>query len=234
MINGMIPMAYSVKSIKMENLNSELCFLYPAAGIDITQKTGWREEFNMLLNTEIKGIRLIFETSDKVFSPGGIDRGTLAMLSLVEFKDDDRVLDLGCGYGAVGILAAKILGANKVVMLDNNPEAIYLARRNAELNGAGGAAIVLSDGFKSLDTKGFTVILSNPPYHADFSVAKEFMEKGFNRLEMGGCMYMVTKRKDWYKNRLTAIFGGTRIWEIDGYYVFMSVKKNTNYANKHR
>jgi len=45
-------------------------------------------------------------------------------------------------------------------------------------------------------------------------------------------MYMVTKRKDWYKNKLIAIFGGVKIWEIDGYYVFMAVKKSTSYANK--
>lgn len=73
--------------------------------------------------------------------------------------------------------------------------------------------------------------LSNPPYHADFSVPKEFIEKGFNRLQIGGKMYMVTKRKDWYKNKLISIFGGVKIWEIDGYYVFLAIKKQSSYAN---
>jgi len=64
----------------------------------------------------------------------------------------------------------------------------------------------------------------------DFSVPKMFIEKGFNRLRIGGRMYMVTKRKLWYKNKLISIFGGVKIWEIDGYYVFMSVKKSPDYA----
>ena len=50
---------------------------------------------------------------------------------------------------------------------------------------------------------------------------------------VGGKMYLVTKRKDWYKNKMIAIFGGVRIWEEDGYYVFMSIKNSKTYANKH-
>lgn len=58
------------------------------------------------------------------------------------------------------------------------------------------------------------------------------MEKGFNRLKIGGKMYMVTKRKKWYKNKLIAIFGGVKIDKIDDYFVFMSIKTSHKYANK--
>jgi 16S rRNA (guanine1207-N2)-methyltransferase len=98
------------------------------------------------------------------------------------------------------------------------------------LNGVPGVKTIQSDGFTNLDEKDFTLILCNPPYHTDFSVAKTFIEKGFNRLCIGGRMYMVTKRKEWYKNKLIAIFGGVQIWEINGYYVFMSIKKSRTYA----
>ena len=67
-----------------------------------------------------------------------------------------------------------------------------------------------------------------------FTVAKRFIEKGFNRLKIGGKMYMVTKRKDWYKNKLISIFGGVRIHEIDGYYVFEAEKRSASYAGKSR
>ena len=67
---------------------------------------------------------------------------------------------------------------------------------------------------------------------ADFSIPKHFIEKGFNRLRIGGKMYMVTKRKDWYKNKLSAIFGGVKIYEIDGYFVFCAEKRNSKYSNK--
>jgi 16S rRNA (guanine1207-N2)-methyltransferase len=179
----------------------------------------------------IKGIDLVFKTEEGVFSPKAIDKGTLAMLSLVDFQEGDKVLDLGCGYGVVGILAARLIGAQNVVMLDMDSTAVRLSRENAVLNQAGEVKILESDGFRSLDEKDFTMILSNPPYHTDFSIAKEFIEKGFNRLCIGGRMLMVTKRDLWYRNKLTSIFGGVRVWEEDGYFVFMSVKKSSSYAN---
>ena len=185
----------------------------------------------LLLNQSINGIDLMFKTSENVFSPKGIDRGTLAMLSVVEFNEADKVLDLGCGYGVVGILAAKLIGSSNVTMVDVDESAVEISKINAGLNGVPDIKIIQSDGFSGIDDAGYTVILSNPPYHADFSVPKMFIEKGFNRLCTGGRMYMVTKRKEWYYNKLKAIFGGVKVWEIDGYYVFMSIKKSACYAN---
>lgn len=184
-----------------------------------------------MLNVNIKGISMEFKTSDEVFSPKNIDKGTLAMLSVIEFEGEHKVLDLGCGYGLVGIFFAKLIGPKNIVMTDIDPRAVELARENIALNKLEGISLYESDGFKNIDENDFTLILSNPPYHADFSVPKEFIEKGFNRLTLGGRIYMVTKRKEWYKNKLISIFGGVKIWEIDGYYVFMAIKKTTSYAN---
>jgi len=180
----------------------------------------------------INDISLSFETTSRVFSPHNADKGTLAMLSLVELTPDDKLLDLGCGYGLVGIYASKFLPHENIVMCDNDANCIQLAKKNAVLNGADGIKIVQSNGFQNIDDTNFSLILSNPPYHADFSVPKHFIEKGFNRLKIGGKMYMVTKRKDWYKNKLTAIFGGVKITEIDGYFIFRAEKRNAKYANK--
>ena len=117
------------------------------------------------------------------------------MLSIIEYKDNDKVLDLGCGYGVVGILSAKMVGANNVIMTDIDDKAVNLAMDNAILNNVQEVKIYQSDGFKSIYERDFTLIISNPPYHVDFSVPKEFIEKGFNRLIIGGKMYMVTKGK---------------------------------------
>lgn len=184
-----------------------------------------------MINDTIKGVELRFEASDDLFSPNSIDRGTLAMLSVIDFDEDDKICDLGCGYGTVGILAAKLIDPNRVVMIDREKSAVRAARHNAVLNGCSSVQVILSDGFNNVQDNNFTKIISHPPYHEDFSVAKAFIEKGFNRLKQGGAMYMVTKRKDWYKNKLTAIFGGVRIWEVQGYYVFMSTKNSNTYAN---
>ena len=83
-----------------------------------------------------------------------------------------------------------------------------------------------------MDASGFDLILSNPPYQTDFSVAKGFIEKGFNRLKIGGKLYMVTKRRAWYKNKMISVFGGVEIRETDGYYVFIAERRSLQYANK--
>ena len=184
----------------------------------------------MIINTVIKGFELEFETSDNVFSPRRIDAGTLAMLSCVEFAEGQRVLDLGCGYGVVGITAARFTAPENVYMVDVEPEAVSLSRKNAARNAVPNVNILQSDGFSALNEAGFDCILSNPPYHTDFAVAKKFIEKGFNRLKLGGKMYMVTKRKDWYKNKMISVFGGVRIHETAGYYVFEAQKRSASYS----
>ena len=183
---------------------------------------------------EVMGRRVTLETRPGLFSPERADRGTLAMLSRAEFEPGMRVLDLGCGSGLVGILAAMICGEENVVMSDIDPLAVQTAAENAARNGVGGVRTVVSDGFAGLDETGFDLILSNPPYQSDFSVARGFIEKGFNRLRLGGRMLMVTKRRDWYRNKLSAIFGGVRIHDIDGYFVFEAEKRDMRYANRRR
>src|SRR5258708_6410733 len=99
-----------------------------------------------MIDTEIAGIQLRFETSPSLFSPRYPDQGTLAMLSSVSFMPGDKVLDLGCGYGVVGIFAAKLLEPRQVFMLDNDPEAIRCAAKNVAENGVEGVTVVLSEG----------------------------------------------------------------------------------------
>ena len=184
--------------------------------------------------TEIFGTKLHLETADGIFSPNGPDAGTLAMLGEVEVRPDDRVLDLGCGCGIVGIYCAKKVGAENVVMCDISPTAAGIAQKNAEENGVGGIKVYCGDGPSALGDETFTLILSNPPYHTDFSVAKRFIEDGFKRLEVGGRMVMVTKRLDWYKNKLAAVFGGVRVAERGGYFVFTAEKRGPHRHKKEK
>lgn len=177
-----------------------------------------------MITAEIKGVTLTLSTDPELFSPSGVDVGTLAMLEETDFPDG-MILDLGCGCGIVGIVAAKLNGAENVVMCDINPRAVEISRENADLNGVGDVRIYQSEGLRDIPERGFSLILSNPPYHADFSVPKHFIEEGFRRLKVGGKMVMVTKRLDWYKNKLTAFFGGVKVAERDGYYIFTAEKR---------
>jgi len=185
-----------------------------------------------MINTTIKDHDLSFETTTSLFSPQQIDKGTLAMLNQIDFTPDDKILDLGCGYGVVGIVAAKHIPPANVFMSDTDKIAIKYAKNNALKNGITGVNIIQSNAYENINETGFTIVASNPPYHADFAVPKLFIEKGFNRLQVGGKFYMVTKRKDWYKNKFIAIFGGVRIHEADGYFVFEAEKRGNSYAGK--
>ena len=184
-----------------------------------------------MIEVTIKGKRLMFQTSDTMFSPRYIDPGTLAMLSQVDFSKEELVLDLGCGYGVVGILAAKFIRPSKVYMVDIDKEAIRLSRENARLNCVEGVQIIQSDGFKNLEATGFSLILCNPPYTVDFAVPKRFIKKGFNRLRIGGHCFMVTKRRLWYKNKFISIFGGVHIEQLDDYNIFCAIRKTEHYVN---
>jgi 16S rRNA (guanine1207-N2)-methyltransferase len=185
-----------------------------------------------VISATIAGFPLRLETAPGLFARWGADAGTLAMLSCIAFQPEDKVLDLGCGYGLVGVAAAKVIGPERVVMSDIDPLAIEITQRNLEANGVAGVKLVLSDGFDDITDSGFTKILSNPPYHADFAVPKRFIEKGFNRLAVGGAMIMVTRRELWYRRKFEAIFGGVKVREIEGYFVFEAIKKTTQYRNR--
>lgn len=182
--------------------------------------------------TFLDGTHLTLESGSRLFSPYKADSGTLAMLSFVTLQAGDKVLDLGGGSGLVGIWAAKHIGQENVVMCDISAEAVGTAAQNAAQNGVPNTKCVRSDGFDALDDVDFSYILCNPPYHSDFAVAKRFIEKGFNRLRMGGKLVMVVKRRLWYQNKITAIFGGARVAEKDGYFVITGEKRSMRYASK--
>ncbi len=181
------------------------------------------------------GKEITVETKVSLFSPNEADRGTLSMLRHVGFVPGMKLLDLGCGAGIVS-LAACCFGIlpQDIVMTDIDPVASSVSLENMERNGFGGALVLTGDALSEVPGNDYDLILSNPPYHTDFKVAKTFIEKGFNRLKIGGKMYMVTKRKDWYKNKLISVFGGVKIYEDDGYFVFEAEKRNMSYASKKR
>ena len=183
-----------------------------------------------MIRETVCGVSLELITDPSLFSPRCIDPGTAAMLSTVRLSPGDRLLDLGCGYGIVGIWAAKQIGADRVTMVDVDNCAVELAKLNAERNDVAGAHVFSSDGIAAVQDRDFTWILCNPPYHADFSVAKGFIEKGFNRLKIGGRFVLVAKRRTWYKKKMISVFGGVMITDISGYSVFTAEKRSQSFA----
>ena len=186
----------------------------------------------MQLRVEFEGRTMDFETADCLFSPAHADRGTLAMLRASRLEAGQRVLDLGCGWGLAGVYAALVCGAENVVMTDIDPHAADFARANALRNGVGGVRVYVGDALDAVPDRAFDRILLNPPYQTDFAVAKRLILKSFNRLEIGGRLLMVTKRRDWYFNKLKSVFGGARVQSDDGYFVFEAERRSRQYAQK--
>lgn len=194
---------------------------------------------------EIEGEEMVFKTEDSLFSPAHADKGTLAMLSAAlpgiesyvsaqEPDDTLKILDLGCGCGIAGIFLARKFPRAEVVFTDVEPKAVAITGTNAAQNLGGTANVTFftGDAYSAVPCRDFDFILSNPPYHTDFSVAKRFIEGAFTHLKTGGALFMVTKRKDWYLNKLKAVFGGCRVTEADGYFVFEAVKKSPERPKK--
>lgn len=204
----------------------------------------YSQEKSKMIKWIIEGKEIRIETKESLFSPDNIDRGTMAMLELSELKENDKLLDLGCGYGTVGLYAALVKGVRRITMVDINEKAVECSKSNmtaaigeieknkkANSNSCNAQEneyeiiVYISDGLKNVEDRDYTVIMSNPPYHTDFSVPKHFIEDGYKHLVIGGRMIMVTKRRLWYENKLKAVFGGVKIAEKDGYYIFTAEKR---------
>jgi 16S rRNA (guanine1207-N2)-methyltransferase len=171
----------------------------------------WRK-----IDVIIRDLEYELETLPGNFSPQGLDAGTRAMLEVAQIPAGGRVLDLACGYGVVGITAAK-LGGVEVVYVDECLAALAASRRNLQTLGLKGE-LVHSHLPRAVQGK-FDCILTNPPYHADYGVAKSFLEFAVRRLNPHGWLYVVVKKPDWYVNKIRALFGGCRVTEKDGYYI---------------
>ncbi|HLN64395.1 MAG TPA: methyltransferase [Symbiobacteriaceae bacterium] len=159
------------------------------------------------------------QTAPGVFSPRGLDEGTRVMLGCIDASPGARFLDLGCGAGVVSRIASEVWGCN-VTAVDVNARALRLTNLNAP-----SAEAIASDGFRHLGDRQFDIIASNPPYHTDFAVAKAFIEGAFRHLVMGGTLYLVVKRADWYTQKVRSVFGGMRVVQENDYTVVIAQKR---------
>ena len=138
------------------------------------------------------GNELTFVTDAGVFSRDGLDRGTEALLDALPALSG-RVLDLGCGWGAVGVALGKQYPALEIVMTDINRRAVELARRNLAQNGVQ-AEVVQGDGFASV-TGAFDAILTNPPIRAGKAVIYGLFDRARDFLKPGGALYVVIRKQ---------------------------------------
>ena len=140
-----------------------------------------------------RGESLRFLTDAGVFSRGEVDFGTNALLNALPENLSGRVLDLGCGWGAVGVSVGKKYPVCQIVMSDVNERALDLAGKNAAANGVR-AETVLSDGLDRVNGP-FDFILTNPPIRAGKQVIYRLFAESAGKLTENGALYIVIRKQ---------------------------------------
>lgn len=153
---------------------------------------------------DMPGDPCTFEASAGIFSSRGLDPGARILIETVDVNEGDRVLDLGCGYGAIGIAAAK--RAREVHLLDTNLLAVRCARRNIAHNGLANARVALSDGFEAVPGRVFDLILCNAPTHEGAATALRFVQGAARHLESKGRFAVVAMRPGLYLKQMKRVF----------------------------
>ena len=178
------------------------------------------------LRVDLLGEKMTFLTDAGVFSKKMVDFGSQLLLKCLEVNQGETVLDVGCGYGPLGLSLAKAYGV-QATMVDINNRALDLARQNAERNKVE-ATIFQSNIYEQVEGE-FDHVISNPPIRAGKQVVHEIIEKSKDFLEIGGDLTIVIQKKQGApsaKSKMEDVFGNCEIVKKDkGYYILRSVKE---------
>lgn len=140
-----------------------------------------------------RGRAFRFHTAAGVFARRGVDRGSRLLLETVDPSGAQRILDLGCGYGVLGIVTAARAPQARVVLVDVNPRAVALAKENVTLNRVGNADVRCGDGCAAVAGETFDLVLFNPPIRAGREVVLRLLREAHGCLAPHGRLYLVAR-----------------------------------------
>jgi len=176
------------------------------------------------LTLTLRGHDFTFVTEAGVFSRARVDRGTRLMVAEMAIEPTDRVLDLGCGWGVVGLVAARLAPQGRVTLADINARAVELTRANLAANGITNAEVYQSDGYEAVVGQAFDVIALNPPLRAGLAVVHRLIEQGREHLAPGGRFYLVARTQQGalrLAKKMAEVFGDVQeVAKGGGYRVF--------------
>lgn len=147
------------------------------------------------IDTVLRGKNFRFTSDAGVFSKGDIDYGSRVLIEAMVIPDGSTVLDVGCGYGPIGMSAAYLAPKGHVTMVDINSRAVELARENAQHNGIRNVTVMESDVLGALNEEKFDVILTNPPIRAGKAIVHQIFEEAYDHLKVGGFLWIVIQKK---------------------------------------
>jgi len=182
-----------------------------------------------IVRTYLRGRPFEFLTASGVFSKKRVDLGTRLLIESMVLPEKGCVLDIGCGYGAVGIVAASSNPDLRVVMVDVNERAVWLAKQNVQCNNVTNAEVRSGHLYEPIKGLTFNCVLSNPPVSAGIETVKAIIVEAPKHMANKARFQMVVKSKIGGK-RLKMVFeeafGNTEILaRKSGYRVFISEKQ---------
>ena len=179
--------------------------------------------------SELKGNSFRFKTDSGVFSKKEVDFGSRLLIDTFELtRADGLILDVGCGYGPIGLSIARAFPEAMVHMVDVNERAIMLAKENASENKVDNVKIYESDRLNGVEEEGFDAILTNPPIRAGKKIVHDIFEQSFQRLAEGGELWVVIQKKQGAPSameKMKELFGEVEVEaKSKGYFILKSVK----------
>ncbi|MBN1935103.1 MAG: methyltransferase [Anaerolineae bacterium] len=180
----------------------------------------------------VKGKTWSFAAKPGVFSWQELDAGTRALIETMQVEPGERMLDIGCGYGIIGTVAAEMAG--EVFLVDSNTVAVEAARRTLALNNIDEtkAHILASDGVDAVSEVRFDVAVTNPPFHqgrqTDYGIAYQFIRDAAQVLKPNGRFYLVANRFIRYEHEMAQRFRQVRVaYEDNLFRVLLAQKPKT-------
>ncbi|MDC3417786.1 class I SAM-dependent methyltransferase [Aquibacillus salsiterrae] len=180
---------------------------------------------------ELKGHLYTFTSDEGVFSKSEIDFGSRTLID--EFRVPSipgDILDLGCGYGPIGLSIAKTNPERKVVLCDINERAVALAKKNAEQNNIDNVEIAVSDRLESFQNRKFASVVTNPPIRAGKKVVHQLFEDSFKALLPNGELWVVIQKKQGAasaQDKIEYLFSHVEIVKRNKGYFILYARKNT-------
>ena len=181
------------------------------------------------ISFEINGITMKLLTDNGVFSKNNVDEGSYAFLKVLLPLDlGNHILDLGCGYGTIGLALAKAHEEARITLADVNPRAVALCERNAGLlNLSPRVTILQSDIYEKIEGP-YDSIVVNPPIRAGKKVTYRMYEEAKQYLIDGGSLYIVIRKAqgaDSASKYIESIFGNVELLDRHkGYHIYRFIK----------
>ena len=180
----------------------------------------------------LKEFTFQFASDNGVFSKNTIDFGSQLLIESYEVPTHlakGKLLDVGCGYGPMGLSFAKAYPEMSVEMVDVNERAMDLAKRNAEANGIQNVTIHESNTYDNVHAKDYSVIISNPPIRAGKEVVHRILAEAYDHLVEEGQLVIVIQKKQGApsaQKKMQEVFGNVERIALDkGYWILVSTKE---------